>query len=171
MTKHCYRSYRSMTDIKQDLLDSMQEFTEVLERGEEPGAHFKVTRRKMMTDPTKVNADALDDGESIQTTLATLWEILDEGRHQAWAECIKPPLKNGMGWMIGTWSGYMEADPKHALAIVRDSVEGWLVEMGCEIFKVQGTVQYSFNEYDQQFDNLIDAMRYAINQTITHTKE
>lgn len=43
-----------------------------------------------MTDPTKVNADSLDGGESIQTTLDVLWEQLDEGTHEAWPECVEP---------------------------------------------------------------------------------
>lgn len=48
-----------MSKLERDLLEGMQDFAKVLRRGEEPGAHFKITRRHKMTDRTQPPSDEL----------------------------------------------------------------------------------------------------------------
>ncbi|MBO6739030.1 MAG: hypothetical protein JJ916_04135 [Phycisphaerales bacterium] len=118
------------------------------------------------------------------TELNELWELLDKGRHQAWPECICPlesdrtPSKEDKyqseWWYEGWASGTRIEKAQHALAIVRDSVEGWLLEQGWAVCKDSSEITYAIyrprdHERRGQRDvikrTLPDAVRYAMEST------
>lgn len=94
--------------------------------------------------------------------LTELWELLGKGTHEAWPDCVA--LQHGQWRYNGS-----PMRPEHALAIARDHIEGWLVEMGFEIGIEPGSRNYYW--YDGSSgewictlasEALADAVRYAL---------
>lgn len=105
--------------------------------------------------------------------LTELWELLDEGRHQAWPECIELFDEPGYRrcWLYLGNEPTAVSDDEHALAIARDHIEGWLVELGFEIGIEPGSRNYYW--YDGSSgewictlasEALTEAVRYALNR-------
>lgn len=131
-------------------------------------------------DPTKVNADSLDGGESIQTTLGELWELLDEGTHEAWPECLQlRTFKYAGGDLYPVYSFVPDSmgsagddDPctkggirwEHALDLVTTECERWLVGKGWNIISPGLTLlrEYEHSGYNTEYIGLTDAVRYAM---------
>jgi hypothetical protein len=101
------------------------------------------------------------------TELNELWELLDKGRHEAWPECVE---RMGDGTFAlelpeTNHDSYADLDDRILHAIVRDSVEGWLVEQGWSLERTERGTCYTPNDYTLRFHSLPDAVRYAMGST------
>ena len=103
------------------------------------------------------------------TELNELWELLDKGRHEAWLECVE---RMGDGTFAlelpeTNHDSYADLDDRILLAIVRDSVEGWLSKQGCYMHRNGDVRTYSFDGAirSTSFSILADAVRYAMGST------
>ena len=104
-------------------------------------------------------------------TLRTLWELLDKGRHQAWAKEVER-MDDGTFVLYlpdTNHDSYAFLDDRLLVAILRDSVEGWLVEEGWNIIApgVTLTREYEHSGHGTEYIGLIDAVRYAREQEET----
>jgi hypothetical protein len=120
------------------------------------------------------------------TELNELWELLDKGsegnqsltgRHEAWPEELgtfvmtSPTGKETLEVFYKDGCGRCDASyvlpSHHALAIVRDSVEGWLVERGWVCLRGERDTWYTlYLDPNTSVDKttLPDAVRYAMTQ-------
>ncbi|MHA7813269.1 MAG: hypothetical protein ACX94C_07765 [Phycisphaerales bacterium] len=106
--------------------------------------------------------------DNASTELTELWELLGKGTHEAWPECVgfvSGKFWTYREWVNDVWLQVGVIQPDHALAIVRDSVEGWLLENGWRIEKVRDGEAYSASNSlmeDYKFFLLPEALRYAM---------
>lgn len=99
--------------------------------------------------------------------LTELWELLGKGTHGAWPMCIK--IINGNPVYFAQQSVGKAAmgglEDEHALAIVRDHIEGWLrsKQWAKHDNPRNGLLYYSVGpDAVPDADTLTDAVRYAL---------
>lgn len=118
----------------------------------------------MTTDQTKPNADSLDGGDSIQTTLDELWELLGKGTHEAWAKEVERMDDGSFVLCLPDTNhdSYADLDDRLLYAIARDHIEGWLDSLEWKMYRSNGVTKYC-PPITGQFYSLTDAVRYALN--------